>query len=65
MSRRSPHLDEDEENLFDNMDDVERELFADDDDSAPFYEDREEIEKLIEEELGSPRQRWKTRKRTK
>lgn len=64
MTRRKPHYQDDDENLFDSFEDVERELFGDDDESAPFYEDRDEIEKIIEEELGPSPKRRKTRKIT-
>lgn len=64
MNRRKPHYDDDE-NLFDSFEDVERELFGDDDDGVPFYEDRDEIEKIIEEELGPSPKRRRTRKITR
>lgn len=66
MSRRRPHYhDDEEENLFDSYEEVERELFSHDDDETPCYEDPDEIDKLIEEELGTAAKRRKTSKRTK
>lgn len=65
MTRRKAHYDDDEENLFDFLDEVELGLFCYDDENVPFYEDPDEIAKAIEEELGPSPKRRRTRKITK
>lgn len=70
MTRRKPKLfDDDENNLFDSLEDVEREFFDEDENDdaylPPCYEDPEELATLIEEELGIPSNRRRKPKFTR
>lgn len=63
MARRFRYEDEEDElDLFDSLEEIEGEMFGDD--SAPFYEDPDDLAKIIEEELGTPARRRKRPQRT-
>lgn len=64
MSRRQTRYEYDEDNLFDSIADVEEEFLDDEADDAPFYEDPDEIERIIEEEFAAARKRKAKRKAT-
>lgn len=57
MSRRPIRYEYDEDNLFDSIEDFEEEFLEDEAEDAPFYEDPEEIDRIIEEEFVAARKR--------
>lgn len=66
MTRRQvPRYDEDEDNLFDALLDAEDDSFDSEPDDIMFYEDPEELDRMIEEEFALAKKRQKTRKRTR
>lgn len=57
MSRRPIYRYDEDENLFDSPLDVEEDDLIGDEEDTPFYEDPAYLDKLIEEELGTPKRR--------
>lgn len=68
MTRRPTYLHDENDDLFDSLIDVEEDSLFDDSDEdleLPFYEDPEELDRMIEEELGNTRKRVSHHKKSR
>lgn len=64
MTGRFRYDDEDEDSLFDSYPELDG-AFDSEADGIPFYEDPDYLNKVIEEELGTPSKRRRTKKLTR